>query len=213
MEQTIGVFGEEMLLWIALLRQTQVRPPPEHVHKQANLLLDELQASQAAKDLPVQSADDGMFAIAALLDEIAMGLPDLRTVWANYPIQATRWTIHNAGVEVFQRLERVRQGPRSVLATYVTVLGMGFLGRYGVPGVGQDQLEQLRIDLKFDLKVDPDRDWTGGVLRPVRPENESGSGRAEESWHRSLWFGRALAILVLLVGGGTLAFVLIGNLG
>ena len=67
MEQTIGVFGEEMLLWMCVLRQSPRRPPPEHVHRQANLLLDELKASKAAQELPVQSVDDGMFAIAALL--------------------------------------------------------------------------------------------------------------------------------------------------
>jgi len=211
-EQTIGVFGEEMLLWIALLRQSPVRPPPEHVHKQANFLLDELKSSEVAKQLPVQSADDGMFVIAALLDEIAMGLPDLRTIWANYPLQATRWMTHDAGVEVFQRLERVRQGPRTVLATYAVALGLGFMGRYGLPGMGREQLEQLRRDLTLDLKVDPDRDWTAGVLRPVRPDEGEAAGRSEEPWHRSLWFGRALAILLTLLGSGTLAFVLYENL-
>ena len=78
MEQSIGIFGEEMLLWICWLRQSPTRPPPEHVFRQANFLLDELKASKVAQALPVVSADDGMFAIAALLDEIAMNLPDLR---------------------------------------------------------------------------------------------------------------------------------------
>ena len=77
-EQTVGVFGEEMLLWICVLRQSPTRPPADHVHRQANLLLDELKGSKAAQELPVQSVDDAMFAIAALLDEFAMALPDLR---------------------------------------------------------------------------------------------------------------------------------------
>src|SRR5262249_52034983 len=97
-EQTIGVFGEEMLLWLCVLRQSPQRPPPEHVHRQANILLDELKNSKIALGLPVESADDGMFVITALLDEIAMNLPDLRLLWANHPLQATRWMTNNAGV-------------------------------------------------------------------------------------------------------------------
>ena len=88
-----------------------------------------------------------MFAIAALLDEVAMSLPDLRPLWANHPLQATRWMTNNAGVELFQRLERVRKGPRTVFATYVTVLGLGFQGRFGLPGADRYALAQLRREL------------------------------------------------------------------
>src|SRR5271170_3746347 len=123
-----------MLLWLCVLRQSPRRPPAEHVHRQANLLLDELKGSKVALELPVQSVDDGMFVVAALLDEIAMNLPDLRPLWASRPLQATRWMTNNAGAEVFTRLDRVRQGPRTVLATYLVVLGVGFAGRYGLPG-------------------------------------------------------------------------------
>src|SRR5437870_3487148 len=118
-----------MLLWICMLRQSPGRPSAEHVHRQANLLLDELKASRTAQELPMQSADDGMFAIAALLDELAMALPDLRPLWAGAPLQATRWMTNNAGVELYERLARARQGPKAVLATYAAVLGLGFQGR------------------------------------------------------------------------------------
>src|SRR6185436_3701515 len=100
----IGVFGEEVLLWLCMLRQSPRRPPADHVHRQANFLLDELKQSKVAMELPVVSVDDGMFAIAALIDEVAMTLPDLRPVWAAAPLQATRWMTNNAGVEVFDRL-------------------------------------------------------------------------------------------------------------
>ena len=42
MERTIGVFGEELLLWVCLLLQSPRRPPADHVFRQANLMLDEL---------------------------------------------------------------------------------------------------------------------------------------------------------------------------
>ena len=212
MEQTIGVFGEEMLLWLCVLRQSPRRPPPEHVHRQANLLLDELKGSKIAAGLPVESVDDGMFAIAALLDEIAMSLPDLRPLWANHPLQATRWTTNNAGVELFQRLDRVRQGPKNVFATYVTVLGLGFQGRYGLPGADRYALAQLRRELHIQMGVDTDRDWTGGVLKATRAD-EASRVAPREAWWRSVWVGRALAVAAVLSALATLTAVLAGNLG
>jgi type VI secretion system protein ImpK len=211
-EQTIGVFGEEMLLWLCVLRQSPRRPQAEHVHRQANLLLDELKATKIALELPVETVDDGMFAIAALLDEIAMSMPDLRPLWANHPLQATRWTTNNAGVEVFQRLDRVRQGPKMVFATYVTVLGLGFQGRFGLPGADRYALAQLRRELHIQMGVDTDKDWTGGVLKPSRADVAK-SVAAKEAWWRSLLVGRILAVLTLLSALTALTLVLAWNLG
>jgi type VI secretion system protein ImpK len=208
-EQTIGVFGEEMLLWLCVLRQSPRRPQAEHVHRQANLLLDELKGSKIALGLPVESVDDGMFALAAIVDEVAMGLPDLRPLWANHPLQATRWMTNNAGVELFQRLERVRQGPKNVFALYVTVLGLGFQGRFSLPGADRYGLAQLRRELYIQMGVDPDRDWAGGVLRASR-KDEAERVAPREAWFRSVWVGRVLAILVLLSSLGVLAGVLFG---
>jgi type VI secretion system protein ImpK len=211
-EQSIGVFGEELLLWMCVVRQSPTRPPAEHVHRQANLLLDELKGSKMGQELPVQSVDDGMFVIAALFDEFAMMLPDLRPVWANHPLQATRWMTNNAGVEVYQRIERVRQGPKSVFATYVTVLGLGFQGRFGLPGADKTQLQALRRDMSIQIGIDPDRDWKGGVLKPSRAELAANVA-PKEPWYRSIWLGRALAVLLLLGALTTLTIILARNLG
>jgi type VI secretion system protein ImpK len=210
-EQTIGVFGEELLLWICVLGQSPRRPQAEHVHRQANLLLDELKASKIAQELPVEAADDGMFAIAALLDELAMGMPDLRPLWANYPLQATRWMTNNAGVELFTRLDRVRRGPKSVFATYMVVLGMGFQGKFGLPGADRYALVQLRRDLGIQIGVDLDKDFMGGVLKPSRPE-QAEAVAPREPWHRNIWVGRGLAILALISALTALVLILVRNL-
>jgi type VI secretion system protein ImpK len=170
-------------------------------------LFDELKGSKAAQALPMESADDGCFVIAALLDEYAMSLPDLRPLWATHSMQATRWMTNNAGVEVFQRLERVRQGPKSVFATYVAVLGLGFQGRYALPGADRYALAQLRRELHIQMGVDTDRDWTGGVLRGTRPD-EASRVAPREAWWRSVWVGRAIAVLTVLSALGTLTFLL-----
>lgn len=201
MEQSVGVFGEEILLWTCLLRQSPVRPPAEHVHRQANFMLDELKGSQAALGLPVQSVDDGLFAIAALLDEVAMTLPDLRPLWSARLLQAVRWNTNNAGAELFERLKRVRTAEQSrpVLATYYVVLGCGFMGKYALPGAVRYELEQTRRDLARALGVDPDRDWKGGALRTIR-EDEKNALAPSVGFVRSAWMGRIIALLVFLSG-------------
>lgn len=211
MERAVGIFGEEMLLWICLLRQSPRRPPAEHVHRQATVLLDELKASKLAQSLPIDAVDDGMFALAALLDEVAMTLPDLRPLWAARPLQATRWMTNNAGVEFFQRLERSRRGPKSVLATFVAVLGIGFQGQYAIPGADRYALAQLRRQLALEVGVDPDRDWTGGVLKPTRADSGPSALLPKDPWWKSVGFGRALAALTVLGGAVALALVIWAN--
>ncbi len=202
-----------MLLWLCMLRQSPRRPPADHVLRQANLLLEELKSSKLAQELPIASVDDGMFVIAAFADELAMSLPDLRPVWAQRPLQASRWMTNNAGVEVFERLERVRKGPRVVMATYACVLGLGFRGRYGLPGQNIDDLLRLRRDLSLKLGVDPDRDWSGGVLRAARMDGVAAQHLPNLPLWQSALVGRILAALVALAGALALARTIVQRVG
>jgi len=198
-ERSIGVYGEELLLWICAVRQSPRRPPAEHLLQQANSLMNELKSSKATDELPVVSSDDGQFAIAAVIDEIAMSLPDLRPLWSQYSLQATRWYTTNAGVEFYQRLERVKEGPKSVLATYYVVLGLGFMGKFGLPGSVNYGATQTRIDVARILGVDADRDWYAGALRPVREETVRPIDH-QTPWWKSLWMGRGIMIAFLVIG-------------
>ena len=213
METSIGVFGEEMLLWLCMLRQSPRRPPADHVLRQANLLLEELKGSKLAMSLPVASVDDGMFAIAAFADELAMSLPDLRPVWAQRPLQASRWMTNNAGVELFERLGRVQSGPLPVMATYACVLGLGFRGRYGLPGQNTDDLLRIRRDLSLKLGVDPDRDWRAGVLRPAIVDGVATQHVPGLPLWQSAMVGRTLAALVAIAGALTLGWTIAQKVG
>ncbi|MBK8252031.1 MAG: DotU family type IV/VI secretion system protein [Polyangiaceae bacterium] len=210
-ERSVGVFGEELLLWVCLLLQSPRRPPPDHVFRQANLLLDELKMSKEAQALPVQIADDGMFAIAALIDEVAMAFPDLRMLWGQRPLQAARWMTNNAGVEFYDRLRRVREASPNVLATFMVVLGIGFLGKYGLPGANRYELVQFRHELTVRLGVDPDRDRQGGVLKQVRSDAGPSKLVAREPWFKQLWFGRAIALTSLALMLLSLVLVIVSN--
>ena len=209
MEQSIGVFGQDVLLWACLLTLTPQRPPAHEVHQHANHLLDELKRSRAANDLPLQSVEDGCFAIAAFIDEMAMGMDDLRPTWSQYTLQAGRHNTMNAGVELFERLEkRVRQGPKSVLATYQVALGLGFRGCYGLPGADPYRLVQLRRDLSIQLGVDADRDWSGGAIQRVHAEQVANLDLFKVAWFKTTSFGRALGAFLIVTGLVAITLVL-----
>jgi type VI secretion system protein ImpK len=210
-ERTVGVFGEELLLWVCLLLQSPRRPPPDHVFRQANLLLDELKMSKEAQALQVQIADDGLFAIAALIDEVAMAFPDLRMLWGQRPLQAARWMTNNAGVEYYDRLRRVREAAPNVLAAFMVTLGIGFLGKYGLPGANRYELVQFRHELTVRLGVDPDRDRQGGVLKQLRSDAGPSKLIARDPWFKQLWFGRALALSFLVLSLVSLVIVILSN--
>jgi len=209
LESSVGVFGEDVLLWLCLLTQSPQRPDAQTLWQHAAHLLDELKRSPEAQALPVQSVDDGMFAIAALIDEIAMAAPDLGSYWRQYSLLATRFNTTSGGVEVFQRLDRVRVGPPTVIATYAAVLGLGFMGCYGLPHADRYALSQLRRDLGVQLGVDPDRDWSGGVLKKVRADDVEHLQLFSQAWYKSVWVGRTLAVLVTIGALGALLGLLL----
>ena len=172
-------------------------------------MLDELQRSREAQQLPVQSVEDGMFALCAYIDEMAMMLPDLRPTWSQYMLQVGRHNTTNAGVELFERLKRVRQGPESVLATYQVVVGLGFQGCYGLPGADRYRLVQLRRDLSIELGVDPDRDWAGGAIQRIRPEQVAQLDLFKLPWYKTTTFGRALGAILIFTALLLIVLVLV----
>ncbi len=179
--------------------------------RQANFLLDELKMSKEAQALQVQIADDGLFAIASLIDEVAMAFPDLRVLWGQRPLQSARWMTNNAGVEFYDRLRRAREAAPNVLATFMVTLGIGFLGKYGLPGTNRYELVQFRHELSVRLGVDPDRDRAGGVLKAVRSDAGPSKLVARDPWYKQLWFGRALALTFLVLSLLGLVLVIVSN--
>ena len=102
-------------------------------------------------------------------------------------------------------------GGPDVLAQLVVGRGMGFLGKYGLPGSNRYELVQFRHELSVRLGVDPDRDRSGGVLKQVRSDAGPSKLVSREPWFKSLWFGRAMALLTLVLGLLALVLVIVVN--
>ncbi|MCK6590839.1 MAG: DotU family type IV/VI secretion system protein, partial [Polyangiaceae bacterium] len=90
--------------------------------------------------------------------------------------------------------------------------GVGFQGRFGLPGAIQYGLVQVRREVSLQLGVDPDRDWKGGVLRAPTQELEPSDLLPKEPFYKSVIMGRIVTGILLLAGALTLGLVLYSNL-
>ena len=79
----------------------------------------------------------------------------------------------------------------------------------GVPvGTVKSRLHRARLQLARELGVDADRDIMGGALKPYRDAQMPAEFLPKEPLWKSIWVGRALAVILLFIGGGVLGAAL-----
>ena len=95
--------------------------------------------------LSQRDADDIVYALVALIDEVALGKSEpVRGHWMSHPLQLRFFNEHLAGEGFFARLQELRRDPRraDVLRVYYQCLLLGFQGKYSVRG---GDLELMRL--------------------------------------------------------------------
>jgi type VI secretion system protein ImpK len=121
-----------------------------------------------------ERADSAAWAVAALVDDIALNTPwGGHSAWPRQPLVSTLYGDVDAGVRFFDRLEELeRHATRDpeMLELYYTCLALGFRGKYRVPGrAGSRSLAAVRSAAARLLR-DPDSDelsanWQGVIAR------------------------------------------------
>ena len=88
--------------------------------------------------MPLARADAGAWAVAALLDDLALNTPwGGGSAWPRQPLVSTLYGDVDAGARFFDRLEELERHPNrdpEMLELYYFCLALGFRGRYRVPG-------------------------------------------------------------------------------
>ena len=91
-----------------------------------------------AAGVPLSRAEAGAWAVAALLDDLALNTPwGGASAWPRQPLVVGLAGDVDAGQQFFARLERLEQSPgqeRELLELHYLALALGFRGRYRVPG-------------------------------------------------------------------------------
>ena len=94
-------------------------------------------------------ADDAAWAVAALLDDLALNTPwGGESAWPRQPLVSTLYGDVDAGTRFFDRLAELERHPGrdpELLQLYVYCLELGFRGKYRVPGrAGASSLAAVR---------------------------------------------------------------------
>lgn len=104
-------------------------------------LLDGLIASRdaaVARGVPLAKADAAAWAVAALLDDLALNTPwGGAGAWPRQPLVSTLYGDVDAGARFFDRLDELEAHPNrdpEMLELLSFCLSLGFRGRYRVPG-------------------------------------------------------------------------------
>ena len=132
---------------------------PEMVYERLTGFVDAMREKARELGMVQRDADDIAYAIAALLDEVAIdqGEP-LRGFWMSRSLQLHFFQENLAGEGFFQKLQEMRRDTRraDVVRVYYQCLLLGFQGRYGIRG-GEIELlrliDQLRPEVEKHIEI------------------------------------------------------------
>lgn len=128
-------------------------PEPQLLHQRLCGFIDTAIARARERHVPAEDIGDVIYAIAALADEVVLGLPgSVQQFWMYNLLQLRYFNENVAGENFFHRLNALRQDPRRypVLRIYYLCLLFGFQGRYRVRG-GEVELAQIIEAVQADL--------------------------------------------------------------
>ncbi len=120
--------------------------PPDDPEALRTRLLDELVRARdavVATGSPLARADAAAWAVAALLDDLALNTPwGGASVWPRQPLVVMLRGDVDAGAQFFTRLDDLERHPnrdRDLLELMYQCLALGFRGKYRVPGRAGDR--------------------------------------------------------------------------
>ena len=183
--------------------ETATAGSPEEVSASIDGLIEQASAQALAAGLNVQLFHQGLFPIAAWVDEHI----SRRKIWASpmawqpYLLQRRYFKTSVAGREFFERLEALTADEAPVREVYLLCLCMGFVGRYGAVA-DSAELSQLRLD-QYRMVLEAIGASTEGAEVPLFPMAYRTGDRNKLSrtsrWPRWL---RPTVILVVVVPVG-----------
>lgn len=171
---------------------------PEAVHGQLRSLVDACKERARKAGVPEKDAQDIVYALVALMDEIGLRAPEpLRGYWVNHPLQLHYFSENLAGEGFFVRLDSLLADGRrlAVLRVYQLCLLFGFQGKYGFPG---GDVDLMRISETVHSQVR--RHQEPSALSPAGEAPDEpllrGTGRNLLLWVSLAVFGLALTVFV-----------------
>jgi type VI secretion system protein ImpK len=133
-------------LLVRVERSRETRGDSDKLYRQCCQEVERFQARAKELDLPVTEAEQGLYALVALIDETALNQEGpLKEYWQPRLLQLRYFNENVAGDGFFDRLSQLRGDPKNarIMRIYYLCLLFGFRGKYRVRG---SELELLEIE-------------------------------------------------------------------
>ncbi|WP_051261420.1 DotU family type IV/VI secretion system protein [Desulfovibrio inopinatus] len=163
------------------------------------------QSEELAKQNGVAENDyiNAKFAVCAWVDEalLTSNWPD-REQWKNIQLQRGYFNTNNAGVEFFQRLEKLGSEDKSVREVYAICLALGFRGKYFLPD-NESERDGITKELLSRVKSGRFAEYTPETdhLFPSAYRPDPGApGRRWNVW-RFDWYTVLIPVAALIIVG------------
>jgi type VI secretion system protein ImpK len=172
---------------------------PELIHQRLCGYLDAVKQRARELGIPDRDAQDMLYALVALADEIALTKPEpLRGAWVVSPLQMQYFNENLAGEGFFARLDALRKtdgASMSSRSTYLCLL-FGFQGRYAIRG-GELELMRIVDAVRADVEagLDAPEELSPAGEPPDEPMVQHG-GRNPFLWLSLAIFAIAIAVFV-----------------
>lgn len=169
-----------------------------------------LDASRSGGDFALEVYRRAQYAMAALADEVFLHLDwPGREAWRSNLLESRLFGSHRAGEELFERIEELlhdRDNVYSELArVYLTVLALGFQGKYRGHPEAERELESYRRRLfRFIFGRDPQAVRGDERLMPESYASTLDEGSGSTLPHLKPWVWALVLLVVLWLGGGHL---------
>ena len=140
----------DLFTYILLFEQTHLQgefqPSYEQVRQDITGLLQREKATAKRQGMPDKDFQDACFAVVAWADETILKQTTWKShhEWNRHPLQLEYYQIRNAGVEFFERLEKLAEAQQAVRGVYYVCLGLGFSGQYFLGLEDELKLAQIR---------------------------------------------------------------------
>lgn len=193
-------------LLMRMERSRETQSDADRLYRQCCTEVDRFQARAKELELPPSEAENGVYALVALIDETAVNQDGaINDYWQPRLLQTRYFSENNAGDGFFDRLRSLRGDSKNarVLRVYYLCMLFGFRGKYRVRG---SELELLEIEEGVRTEL---QRWNA-IPREVllSPSGKRPYERMADSGRNRLLFGLATVaacVSVLLYVGLRLA--------
>lgn len=201
------MLSDSLMLLISYARLLAQNPSGDatEVALRLDTLIEAARDNAARAGTAKADVDDALFAVCAWIDEALLNSGwESADQWTLRLLQKRYFDTSHAGIEFFERIERLDRTRANVLEIYLLCLQFGFSGRYGYGGDRQslEEVRQRALDL---LSSEAGATEGGEPLFPdayacADPSDETARAKARRRHiaRTGMSFGLPLAILLML---------------